>query len=86
MNFKPSLLEQKPKEISFSFDSLEVVVIPDFHTWDGKYGNNGWMLECPDPISKLTWDNAILISPVLAKELESKVSEFKLFTKINYAE
>ena len=79
LNFKSSLLEQKPKEFSFSLDSLEVVVIPDFHTWDGKYGNNGWMLECPDPISKLTWDNAILISPVLAKELESKYPEFKLY-------
>ena len=81
LNFKSSLLEQKPKEFSFSLDSLEVVVIPDFHTWDGKYGNNGWMLECPDPISKLTWDNAILISPVLAKELESKYPEFKLLPK-----
>ncbi len=53
-------------------DSLEVLLVPDFHTWDGRYANNGWMQECPDPMSKLTWDNAILISPVLAKELEAK--------------
>ena len=28
-------------------------------------------MECPEPLSKLTWDNAILISPKFAKELEA---------------
>ena len=36
--------------------------------WDGRFANNGWLQECPDPMSKLTWDNAIFISPKLAKE------------------
>ncbi len=49
---------------------LEVRFVPSYHAYDGSYANNGWMMECPDPISKLTWDNAILISPRLAKELE----------------
>ena len=53
-------------------DNLELLLVPDFHTWDGRYANNGWLQECPDPMSKLTWDNAILISPVLAGELEKK--------------
>ena len=35
----------------------------------GRFVNNGWLQECPDPITRLTWDNAILISPRLAKEL-----------------
>ena len=52
--------------------SLEILLTPDFHTWDGRFSNNGWMLECPDPISKLTWDNALLVSPVFAKHLEAK--------------
>ncbi len=42
---------------------------PDFHTYDGRYNNNGWLQEAPDPITKLTWDNAALISPATAKEL-----------------
>ncbi len=70
-----ALLSIKPVEVKSSKlteDNLEVVIIPDFHAHDGQYANNGWMQECPDPISKLTWDNALLISPVLANILESK--------------
>ncbi len=52
--------------------ALEARFTPSSHTLDGRYSNNGWLLECPDPITKLTWDNAILISPRLAKELEAR--------------
>ncbi|UCE23660.1 MAG: TAT-variant-translocated molybdopterin oxidoreductase, partial [Candidatus Zixiibacteriota bacterium] len=31
--------------------------------YDGRYGNSGWLQELPHPITKLTWDNAALISP-----------------------
>lgn len=51
---------------------LDVVFAASSHAGDGRYANNGWMMECPDPITKLTWDNAILISPRLAKELEEE--------------
>lgn len=64
-----------------SSENLEVLLIPDFHAWDGRFANNGWMQECPDPISKLTWDNALLISPVLAKELEEKYPNLGLLPK-----
>jgi molybdopterin-containing oxidoreductase family iron-sulfur binding subunit len=36
---------------------------------DGKHANNPWLLELPDPITKCTWDNFAMVSPVLAKEL-----------------
>ena len=49
--------------------SYEIVFTPDFHTYDGRYNNNGWLQEVPDPITKLTWDNAALISPATAKAL-----------------
>jgi molybdopterin-containing oxidoreductase family iron-sulfur binding subunit len=49
--------------------NLEVRFVTDHKVDDGRFVNNGWLQECPDPISKLTWDNAILISPRLAVEL-----------------
>ena len=75
-----ALLEIKPKEFSLSDNSLEVLLTPDFHTWDGQFSNNGWMMECPAN-HKLTWDNALLISPVLAKKLEQKYPNLGLLPK-----
>ena len=40
--------------------------------WDGRFANNGWMQELPDALTKLTWDNAALLSPATAKELGVK--------------
>ncbi len=48
---------------------IEVVFVPDNTLYDGRYANNGWMQELPDPISKLAWDNAALISPKTASDL-----------------
>ena len=35
--------------------------------YDGRFANNGWLQELPKPVTKLTWDNAALVSPKLAK-------------------
>ena len=75
------ILKLTANDIIPSTDSLEVLLIPDFHAWDGQFANNGWMMECPQPITKLTWDNAILISSVLAKELDAKYPDLGLLPK-----
>lgn len=48
----------------------EVVLFSDYKMDDGRYINNGWLQEMPDPITKLTWDNAALMSPAMAKRLK----------------
>src|SRR5208282_1638924 len=48
---------------------LDVVFYRDAKMDDGRNNNNGWLQELPDPITKLTWDNAVLLSPATAKEL-----------------
>ena len=52
-----------------SANSLEVIFYRDAKVDDGRFANNGWMQELPDPITKMTWDNAVLISRKTAKEL-----------------
>src|SRR5581483_8342182 len=48
--------------------NVEVNFRPDPNLWDGRFANNGWLQECPKPVSKLGWDNAVLISPALAEK------------------
>ena len=52
-----------------STTSLEVVFYRDAKMDDGRNNNNGWLQELPDPITKLTWDNAVLLSAATAMEL-----------------
>ena len=52
-----------------SKDKLEVIFHRDYKMDDGRFNNNGWMQELPDPITKLTWENVILMSLKTAKEL-----------------
>ncbi|MBI3942124.1 MAG: TAT-variant-translocated molybdopterin oxidoreductase, partial [Chloroflexi bacterium] len=55
--------------------SLEVVFQPDPTVWDGRFANNGWLQELPKPITKLTWENAALISPATAQRLNVQNQE-----------
>ncbi len=50
-------------------DEPELVFRPDPTIWDGRFANNGWLQECPKPLTKLTWDNAALVAPALAQRL-----------------
>jgi molybdopterin-containing oxidoreductase family iron-sulfur binding subunit len=47
----------------------EVVFVPSWSVFDGRFANNAWLQEAPDPITKLTWDNAALLSPATARKL-----------------
>ncbi|MGC2515395.1 MAG: TAT-variant-translocated molybdopterin oxidoreductase [Terriglobales bacterium] len=38
--------------------------------YDGRFSNNGWLQELPKPLTKLTWDNPIMIGPAMAERLK----------------
>src|SRR5262249_29713876 len=40
-----------------------------------RFANNGWLQETPDPITKLTWDNAASISPDTARRLRVETGD-----------
>ena len=42
----------------------------DPSVYDGRFSNNGWLQECPKPLTKLTWDNPVMIGPAMAERLK----------------
>ena len=50
-------------------ESIEFVFTPSPSMYDGQFANNAWMQELPDFTTKITWDNAALVSPKTAKQL-----------------
>lgn len=50
--------------------ALTVLFRPDPSLWDGRFASNPWLQELPRPLTKLTWDNPLLIAPERAQKLE----------------
>ncbi|WP_205522619.1 TAT-variant-translocated molybdopterin oxidoreductase [Myxococcus eversor] len=48
---------------------LELGLVLDARLYDGRFAGNAWLQELPDPVTKLTWDNAALLSPATARRL-----------------
>ncbi|HEX8910592.1 MAG TPA: 4Fe-4S dicluster domain-containing protein, partial [Anaeromyxobacteraceae bacterium] len=48
---------------------LEASFIPDYKVLDGRFAENAWLQELPEPLLKITWDNAAQVSPATAQRL-----------------
>ena len=58
-------LKKNSKVNSFA---KELIIEHDYSVLDGRLSNNAWLQEAPDPITKLTWDNALICSINTAKQ------------------
>ncbi len=50
-------------------EGIEIIFRPDPTIYDGRYANNGWLQERPKPLTTLTWDNTVQVSPKLAESM-----------------
>jgi MoCo/4Fe-4S cofactor protein with predicted Tat translocation signal len=55
-----SAIDQSAIEINFRHDPS---------VYDGQFANNAWLQELPKPMSKMTWDNPLLMSPKMAERM-----------------
>ena len=58
----PSVAAAARKAQEARAQALELVLFPGFATLDGRHGNNAWLQETPDPVTKMTWDNPVSLS------------------------
>ncbi|MEI7766574.1 MAG: TAT-variant-translocated molybdopterin oxidoreductase [Phycisphaerae bacterium] len=50
----------------------QVIFQTDAKVYDGRFANNGWLQELPDPITRITWGNAAQMAPKTASDLGVK--------------
>jgi MoCo/4Fe-4S cofactor protein with predicted Tat translocation signal len=51
-------------------NTVELNFRRDPSIYDGRFSNNGWLQELPKPLTKLTWDNCIMIGPAMGERLK----------------
>src|SRR5207248_2006032 len=71
-NWRDEVLRRTPALLSAPGPGYELILRPDPTIHDGRFANNGWLQELPKPLTKLTWDNAALVSPATAETIGLK--------------
>lgn len=67
---RPVSLQSTPAPAAVARPSgTEIIFRPDPTIDDGRFANNGWLQELPKPLTTLTWDNVVEVSPAMAGRL-----------------
>jgi len=67
--FRSASVSQLPKYSPVTGNELFLALYAKVSMGDGRSANNAWLQELPDPITSVTWDNYVNVSPALAKKL-----------------
>ena len=65
---KPVPAAKAPEAAGAGGSGIEIAFRADPGVGDGAYSNNAWLQEMPKPQNKMTWDNAVWISPTSAEK------------------
>ncbi len=71
-SFKAAALDKVMHAFAKSAEGFQLVLFETVSQGDGRHGNNAWMQELPDPVTKMTWENYAAISPRTAQQLGVK--------------
>jgi molybdopterin-containing oxidoreductase family iron-sulfur binding subunit len=63
---------RSPSATIESDTALTILFRPDPSLYDGRYANNPWLQELPRPLTKVVWDNPLLVAPALARQMDLK--------------
>ena len=72
---QPSFQETDISAVRPTLTGIELVLYEKISMGTGKYANNPWLLEMPDPITTATWDNYVCISQRFASENNLKYED-----------
>ncbi|MBL7971971.1 MAG: TAT-variant-translocated molybdopterin oxidoreductase [Prolixibacteraceae bacterium] len=66
--YSPDGLSQAASQVKPAVGGLEVVIYESIAIGNGKYANNPWLQELPDPVAKISWDNFAAVPVAYAEE------------------
>jgi Fe-S-cluster-containing dehydrogenase component len=61
----PEIKNQRPQ----AGNSLSLLIRPSSRLYDGRFANNAWLQELPDPLTTVVWDNPAWLSLATAQQL-----------------
>jgi len=67
--FDPAAVSAMRRELRPAAGTLVLAAYPSVALMDGRQGYNPWLLELPDPLTKVTWESCASLSPVTARGL-----------------
>jgi MoCo/4Fe-4S cofactor protein with predicted Tat translocation signal len=70
------LAKQFAQQQATGDNALEITLRPDPAMFDGRFANNGWLQELPKPNTRLTWDNAAMVSPATAQHMNLEAGNY----------
>lgn len=68
LGYSPEGLSQAASQIRPAVAGLEVALYESVGMGNGKYANNPWLQELPDPVAKISWDNFAAVPVAYATE------------------